>query len=134
MRKTQTKNIADMCFDGKTLSCSLYFTLKKKMSVSKLKQRSLSIKPSFISIFSLNTQDSFQHIQYINADYTSSKHIARGVDAGNRNTRYARGLVPSLEAHQVVCQDGVRDFAGNTQILRLTCVRSPSSQTKRRPS
>ena len=59
---------------------------------------------------------------------------ARGVDVGNRNTRYARGLVPSLEAHQVVCQDGVRDFAGNTQILRLTCVRSPSSQTKRRPS
>ena len=42
-----------------------------------------------------------------------------GVDAGNRNTRYARSLVPSLEARRAVWQDGVGNFAENTQGLIL---------------
>ena len=42
MRKTQTKNIAETCFDGKTLSCSLYFTLKTHVSVKVKAMKSIN--------------------------------------------------------------------------------------------
>ena len=45
--------------------------------------------------------------------------VPGGGDAGNRNTRYARGLVPSLQARRAIWQNGVRNFAGNTQGLIL---------------
>ena len=41
------------------------------------------------------------------------------VGAGDRNTQYERGLVHSLQARSAVWQDGVRNFAGNTQGLIL---------------
>ena len=44
MRKTQTKNIAETCFDGKTLSCSLYFTLKTHVSAKVKAMKSMTIK------------------------------------------------------------------------------------------
>ena len=47
-------------------------------------------------------------------------YLVPRVDAGNTNTRYARGLVPSLQARRAVWQDGVRNFAENTQGLILT--------------
>ena len=46
-------------------------------------------------------------------------YLVPRVDAGNTNTRYARGLVPSLQARRAVWQDGVRNFAENTQGLIL---------------
>ena len=49
----------------------VYILHKKITSVSKL--TSPYIKPSFISIFSLNT-DSFQNLQYINTDYGLKTH------------------------------------------------------------
>ena len=38
------------------------------------------------------------------------------VDAENRDTWYVRCLVPSLEARRAVCQDVVRNIAGNTKV------------------
>ena len=53
--------------------------------------------------------------------------LVPGVDTENRNARYARGLVPSLQARWAVWQDGVRNFVGNTQGLILnTWIFSPS--------
>ena len=53
--------------------------------------------------------------------------LVPGGKCGNRNTRCARGLVPSLQTRRAVLQDGVRNFAGNTQGLILnTWIFAPS--------